>query len=133
MTTMMFTVANYLSEKFEGATYECSFCSKDGYVTTYTFEAFEKLFCLLESPIAPRYYSLYRKFIFQGGSEEESGYWATDEVTGEQGYVDGKHLCFWSWDDNQSTWKSRPFKSRLLKRRQVEGKDNEKVKENDYS
>ena len=97
-------------------------------VTTYTFAAFEELFCLLESPIASRYHTLYRRFIFQGGSEEESGYWATDEVTGEQGYVDDKHLCFWSWDDNPSTWKSRPFKSRLLKRRQVEGKENEKEK-----
>ena len=76
---------------------------------------------------------MYRRFIFQGGSEKESGYWATDEVTGEQGYVDDKHLCFWSSDNTQSTWKSRPFKSGSLKKRQVEGKENENDKENAYS
>ena len=84
--------------------------------TTHTFKrvkvVFEELFCSLESPIASRYYSFFGTFTIEDGSEEEFGYWVIDEVTGEQGYVDDKHSCFWSQDDNQSTWKSRPFRSR---------------------
>ena len=84
--------------------------------TTDTFKrvkvVFEELFCSLEGSTASRYYSLCRTFIIEDGSEEESGYWATDAVTWEQGKVDDKHSCFWSQDHNQSTWKSRPFKSR---------------------
>ena len=67
--------------------------------------------------------SLNRTFIVEDGSEEESGQWATDEITGEQGYVDDERSCFWTWDDNHSTWNSRPFKSRQLKRRNEEDKE----------
>ena len=44
-------------------------------VTTYTVksvqEAFEELFCSLEGPVASRYYSLYRTFIIEDGSEDK--------------------------------------------------------------
>ena len=120
LTTLMFIGANDLGEnQRERLTSSLSIQGMD--VTTFTFNrvqvAFEDLFCSLEGPIASRYYSLFRTFIIEDGSEEEFGYWVIDEVTGEQGYVDNKHSCFWSQDDNQSIWKSRPFKSRLLMRR----------------
>ena len=50
---------------------------------------------------------------------------ATDEVTGEQGYVDDERSCFWTWDDNEYVWQSIKFQDRLLKRRE---KVNEKEK-----
>ena len=84
----MFIVASDLSEnQRERLT---SFLSIRGIdVTGYTYKkgkvAFGELFCLPESAIAARYYSLYRTFITEDSSEEESEYWATDEVTGEQG------------------------------------------------
>ena len=45
-----------------------------------------------------------------------------DEVTGEQGYIDDERSCFWTWDDTECAWQSRPFKGRQLKRRKVKGK-----------
>ena len=45
------------------------------------------------------------------GSEDEFGQWATDEVTGEQGVVDDEGSCFWTWDDDEYAWQSRPFGS----------------------
>ena len=41
--------------------------------------------------------------------------WPTDEVTGEQGYVDDEGV--WTWDNNKYDWQSRPFGSRKLKKR----------------
>ena len=115
----MFFVASDLSEKQRERLTSClSIQGMD--VTAYTFKkvkvAFEEFFWSQEGSIESRYSILYRTFIFEDCSEEESGYWATDEVTGEKGYVDDKK-CFWSWDDNQSTWKSIPFRSRLFKMR----------------
>ena len=69
-----------------------------------------------EGSIESRSPSLYRTFTIEDGSEEESGYWGTDEVTGEQGSVHEKNQ--WLWDDNQSTWESRPFNSRLKRRKE---------------
>ena len=87
--------------------------------------AFEELFCTpkssMENPSLrtsrysdplSRFRSLYRTFIVVDDSEEEFGHCATDEMTGEQGYVDDENLCFWRWDDSRSTWKTRPFRSR---------------------
>ena len=45
------------------------------------------------------------------------GQWASDEVPGEQGYIDDERVCFWTWDDNEQAWQSRPFKGRQVKRR----------------
>ena len=53
----------------------------------------------------------------EDGSEEESGQWATDAIIGEEGFVDDESLCIWTWNENRSTWKYRPLKSRQLKKR----------------
>ena len=45
------------------------------------------------------------------------GQWATDEVTDEQGYIDDERSCFWTWDDTEFVWHSRPFKGRQEERR----------------
>ena len=69
-----------------------------------------------------RFRSLYRTFIVADDSEEEFGHCATDELTGEQGHVDDENFCFWTRDDSRSTWKTRPFRSRQLKRTKEKGK-----------
>ena len=46
----------------------------------------------------------------------------TDEVTGEQGYIDDERSCFWTWDDDEYAWQSRRFK------RPGEEEEKEKVK-----
>ena len=58
-----------------------------------------------------------RTFIEEDYIEDEFGQWATDEVTGEQGYVDDEGSCFGRWDDDEYAWQSRPFMSRILKKR----------------
>ena len=35
-----------------------------------------------------------RTFIVENYDEDENGQWATDEVTGEQGYIDDERSCF---------------------------------------
>ena len=47
---------------------------------------------------------------------------ATDEVTGEQGYIVDQRSCFLTWDDNEQAWQSSQFKSRQVKRRKGKGK-----------
>ena len=66
--------------------------------------------------------SMNRTFIVEDHAEDEFGQWAKDEVTGEQGYVDDERLCFWTWDDTECAWQSRPFKGRQAKRRKRKGK-----------
>ena len=68
--------------------------------------------------------SLNRTFIVEDCSEGDIGQWTPDEITGEQAYVDHKKSCFWTSDDNEYAWQSRPFKSRQLKRREGKGKEN---------
>ena len=58
-----------------------------------------------------------RTFIVEDCAENEFGQWATDEVTGEQGYIDDEKSCFWAWDDNEKSWQSRQFKGRQVKKR----------------
>ena len=65
--------------------------------------------------------SLNRTFVVEEYSEDDFGQWTTDEVTGEQGYVHDEKSCFWTCDDNEDAWQSRPFKSRQLKRRTGRG------------
>ena len=38
-------------------------------------------------------------------------------MTGEQGYIDDEKSCFWTWNDTECAWQSRPFKGRQVKRR----------------
>ena len=55
-------------------------------------------------------------------AEDECGHWTTDEVTGEQGYIDDEISCCWTWDDNEYVWQSRPFKGRQVRRRKDKAK-----------
>ena len=66
--------------------------------------------------------SMNRTFIVENCAEDDFGQWATDEVTGEQGYIDNERSCFWTWDDNEYAWQSRPLKGRQVKRRNGKGK-----------
>ena len=54
--------------------------------------------------------STNRTFIFEDYPEDEYGQWATDEVTGEQGYIDDERSCFWTWDDTEYSWQSDHLK-----------------------
>ena len=98
-------------------------------VTVYTLEAvktvFVELFCTMENPslrVNGQGGSTSRTFIVENYAEDEYGQWAIDEVTGEQGYIEGERSCFWTWDDNEYTWQSRWFKGRQVKRRKGKGK-----------
>ena len=33
-----------------------------------------------------------------------------------EGYIVDERSCFWTWDDNEYAWQSRPLKGRLVKR-----------------
>ena len=113
------------------------FLSSVNNVPAHTFEAartvFFELFCTpkssMENPslrVSGYRGSLNRTFIVEGCSEDDSGQWATDEIIGEQGYVDDEKSCCWTWDDNEYAWQSRPLKSRPLKRRK--GKEKYKTR-----
>ena len=41
---------------------------------------------------------------------------------GEQGYIDDKGSCFWTYNDNECVWQSRQFKDRQLKKGKCKGK-----------
>ena len=66
--------------------------------------------------------SMNRTFIVEDRAEDDFGHWATGYVADEQGYIDDESSCFWTWDDNQYAWQSRPFKGRQVKRRKRKGK-----------
>ena len=53
-----------------------------------------------------------RNFIVKDFIEDEFGQWATDEVTGEQGYVVDDGSCFWTWDNDVYAWRSRSLRTR---------------------
>ena len=55
-------------------------------------------------------------------AEDDFGQWAKDELTGEQGYVDDERSCFWTWDDTEGVWQSRPYKGRQLQRKKAKRK-----------
>ena len=72
--------------------------------------------------------TMNRTFIAEDYAEDDFGQWAKDEVTGEQGYVDDERSCFWTWDDTECVWQSRPYKGRQLKRKKGKGKGKHKRK-----
>ena len=41
-------------------------------------------------------------------------------VTGDQGYVDGERSCYWTWDDTECVWQSRPFRRKEEEEREKE-------------
>ena len=61
--------------------------------------------------------STNRTFIVEDCAEDEFGQRATDEVTGEQGYIDDERSCSWTLDDNEYARQSRPFKSHQVQKR----------------
>ena len=66
--------------------------------------------------------SANRTFIVEDYAEDEFGQRAKDEVPGEQGYADDERSCFWTWDDTECAWQSRPFKGRQEKKKKRKGK-----------
>ena len=105
--------------------------------TAYTFETvrttFLELCCTPKSSmgnpslrVSGHVSSMHRTFIVEDYAEDDLGQWAKDEVTGEQGYVDDERSCFWTWDDTECAWQSRPFKGRQVKRRENEGRGRSK-------
>ena len=131
LTTLMFIVAGDLSGgQRERLTSSLSLQGMN--VTAYTFEAvttvFVELFCTpkssMENPslcVSGHGSSMNRTFIVEDCVEDDFGKWATDEVTGEQGYIDDERSCFWTWDDTECVWQSKPFKGRQVKRRKGKG------------
>ena len=64
-----------------------------------------------------RHGSTSRTFIVEDFTEDELGQWATDEVTGEQGYVDDEGSYFRTWDNDEYAWRSSSFRTRKLKKK----------------
>ena len=72
----------------------------------YTLESvrtvFVELFCTskrsMENPLlrVSGHVGMNRTFIVEDFAEDDFGQWATDEVTGEQGYIDDERSCFWT-------------------------------------
>ena len=128
----MFIVASDLSEvQRERLTSSLSLQGVN--VAAYTFEAvrtvFVELFCTPKSSVENPSLRVKghggrtsRTFIVEDFFGDEIGQWATDEVTGEQSYIDDERSCFWTWDDNEYALQSRPFKSRQVRRRKGKGK-----------
>ena len=139
LTTLMFIVSSHLSEaQRERLTSSLSLQGVN--VTAFTFVAvrtvFVELFCTPKSSMDNPSLrvnrsggNIDRTFIVVDCIEDEFGQWATDEVNGEQGYVDDERSCFWTWGNNESAWKPRPFWSRKLKKKEKgkrKGKDGSK-------
>ena len=98
LITLMFGVVSDLSEaQRERLTSSLSLQGMN--VISYTFEAvrtvFVDLFCTpqssMENPslrVSGHGSSMNRTFIVEDCAEDDFGQWATDEATGEQGYID---------------------------------------------
>ena len=136
LTTLMFTVASDLSEA-QRERLTSSLSPQGVNVTAYTLEAvrivFVELFCTPQSSMENPSLranghggSTNRTFIVDNFCEDEFGQWTTDEVIGEQGYVDDEGSCSWTWDNHEYAWQSRPCRSRKLKKK-VPAKERAKV------
>ena len=99
-----------------------SFSLKVLNVTVKTLEAvqrtFLELFCTpkssMENPsLRGRVSSTNRTFIVEEYGEDDFGQWAK-----EQGYVDDERSCFWTWDDTEGVWQSKPYKGHQLKEKE---------------
>ena len=107
LTTSMFIVASYLSEaQSERLTSSPSLLGVN--VPAYTLEAvktvFVELFCTPKSSmenfslrVNRHGGSTNRTFIVESYTEDEFGQWATDEVTGEQNYINNEGY-FLTWN-----------------------------------
>ena len=143
LTTLMFIVASDLSEA-QGERLTGSLSLKGMDVPAYTFEAARTVLWELffspksstENPplrVSGHGGSFNRTFIMEECSEDDFGQWATDEITFEQSHVDDEKSCFWTWDANECAWRSRPFKSRHLKRREGKGKGQRQIQKDGKS
>ena len=107
-------------------------------VTVGTFEAVKTTY--LELLCAPRssmenpslrasghVSSVNRTFIVEEYAEDDFGQWTKNEVASEQGHVDDERSCFWTWDDTEGVWQSRPYKGRQLNRKRRKGKRKRKA------
>ena len=74
-----------------------------------------------------------RTFIVENYAEDDFGQWAMDQVTGEQGYIDDERSCFWTLDNNEYTWQSRPFKSRQVRKKKAKEKAKVDIKKKEHS
>ena len=67
----------------------------------------------MESPslrVSGHVSSMNRTFIVEDYADDDFGQRVKDEVTDEQDYIDDNRSCFWTWDDTECAWHSRPFK-----------------------
>ena len=69
--------------------------------------------------------STNRTFIVEDYPEDEYGQWATDEVTGEQGYIDDERSCFWTWTTTSMV--GSPVSSKVAKLKEEKAKENVKA------
>ena len=92
----MFIVAIDLSEAQRGRLVS-SLSLRRMNVTAYTLEAGRIVFVSVNRHGG----HTSRTFIVEDCSEDDFGHWATDEVTGEQGYIDDERSYFWAWDDSE--------------------------------
>ena len=105
-------------------------------LTAYTFDAVQTVFVKLfgspkssvENPslrVSGHGGSTNRTFIVENYAEDEYGQWATDEATGEQGYIDDERSSFCTWDDNEL---GSPESFRIAKLEEEKAKEKVKAK-----
>ena len=110
-----------------------SFSLRGNRYPRYTCECartvFVELFCTpkssMENPslrLSGHVSSMNRTFIVEDYVADDFGQLAKGEVTGEQGYIDDERSCFWTWDDTECAWQSRPLKGRQVKKKKRKGK-----------
>ena len=73
--------------------------------------------------------SMNRTFIVEGCAVDDFGQWATDDVTGEQSYIDDERSCSCTWDASEYAWQSRPFKGRRGREEKEKARENPKEPE----
>ena len=116
-----------------------SFPLKRMNIIVYTFETkrtrFLESICAMKSSIenlslrvSGHVSGMNRTFIVEDYAEDDFGQRAIDEVTGEQGCVDDERSCFWTWDDTEGVWQSKPYKGRQLNRKRKKEKEKKKEK-----
>ena len=96
-------------------------------VQNYTFdlirEAFIELFCAPKSSIENPSFRVSgqgRNFcvLDYGECEGSSGYWAMDEETGEEGFLEEYNEVFWTYDETNDAW----LNNRVVYRKMTKGK-----------
>jgi hypothetical protein len=94
----------------------------EGYTFQIVMEAYRELFCAPKSAIDNP--SLRSRgaggkafcIVDDGEMDGTQGYWVEDEETGECGFLPEFEDIFWTFDDENFAWMSRPFRGRKLRR-----------------